>query len=72
MATGTCTSHVWNDGAEQDESDLGMGRRVNARLEHDTDYYRSATSTRTVAPGSRAGFMSRLVRRQEGEGEDGW
>ncbi|KAL9590638.1 MAG: hypothetical protein Q9203_000563 [Teloschistes exilis] len=39
MSTGTCTTHSWNDGAEDDESEPKMGMRVNQRLEDDEDLY---------------------------------
>ncbi|CAG8973298.1 hypothetical protein HYALB_00000060 [Hymenoscyphus albidus] len=32
-ATGTCTVHSWNDGAEEDEGEPRMGYSVNQRLE---------------------------------------
>ncbi|KAF1838815.1 WD40 repeat-like protein [Decorospora gaudefroyi] len=41
-AQGTCTVHSWNDGVEEDEAEPRVGRRVNARLQHDERLYRSA------------------------------
>ncbi|KAF2876907.1 WD40-repeat-containing domain protein [Massariosphaeria phaeospora] len=38
---GTCTVHTWNDGMEDDEAEPVVGRRVNARLEHDERLQRS-------------------------------
>ena len=32
MATGTCTTHSWNDGAEEDEGSPEMGQSVDQRL----------------------------------------
>lgn len=42
MSTGTCTTHCWNDGAEEDEADWGMGLRVNEQLQHDENLYVAA------------------------------
>lgn len=39
MSTGTCTTHSWNDGAEDDEGEPKMGLRVDQRLEVDEDFY---------------------------------
>lgn len=39
MSTGTCTTHSWNDGVEDDESEPKMGLRVNQSLEDDEDLY---------------------------------
>lgn len=39
MSTGTCTTHSWNDGADEDEASPKMGLRVNERLEHDEALY---------------------------------
>ena len=39
MSTGTCTTHSWNDGAEDDEGEPKMGLRVDQRLEMDDDLY---------------------------------
>lgn len=41
MSTGTCTTHSWNDGAEDDEGEPKMGLRVDQRLEMDDDLYDS-------------------------------
>jgi WD repeat-containing protein 23 len=38
MATGTCTIHSWNDGADSDEADPPMGAKVNARLQWDPEF----------------------------------
>ena len=32
MAAGTCSTHVWNDGAEDDEGSPRMGQSVDQRL----------------------------------------
>lgn len=39
MATGTCTTHSWNDTAEDDEGLPVMGERLDDRLRHDEDLY---------------------------------
>ncbi|KAH0538823.1 hypothetical protein FGG08_004599 [Glutinoglossum americanum] len=39
MATGTCTTHVWNDGVDEDEAGPKAGTRVNERLEYDESLY---------------------------------
>lgn len=39
MSTGTCTTHSWNDGADEDEANPKMGLRVNERLEYDETLY---------------------------------
>lgn len=39
MSTGTCTVHSWNDGAEDDEGDMGL--RVDQRLNADPEFYRA-------------------------------
>lgn len=39
MSTGTCTTHSWNDGAEDDEGEPKMGLRVDQRLVVDEDLY---------------------------------
>lgn len=41
MSTGTCTTHSWNDGAEEDEGEPKMGLRVNQRLEANHQLYGS-------------------------------
>ena len=52
MSTGTCTTHSWNDGAEDDEGDPKMGLRVDERLEMDDDLYDSPRSSRNGRPWS--------------------
>lgn len=36
---GTCTTHTWNDGLDEDEGEPAMGARVNAKLQRDPTYY---------------------------------
>jgi DDB1- and CUL4-associated factor 11 len=38
MATGTCTVHSWNDGADTDEAEPPMGAKVNAQLQWDPEF----------------------------------
>ena len=45
MSTGTCTTHSWNDGAEDDEGEPKMGLRVDQRLEMDDDLYDNPRSS---------------------------
>ena len=63
MSTGTCTIHSWNDGADEDESLISMGRRVDHKLEHDPAFY----NTRTRQGSSR---LSRLRNRTIGGDDD--
>jgi WD repeat-containing protein 23 len=44
MSTGTCTTHSWNDGAEDDEGEPKMGLRVDQRLVPDDDLYDDISS----------------------------
>ncbi|KAL8759576.1 MAG: hypothetical protein Q9199_000699 [Rusavskia elegans] len=39
MQTGTCTTHSWNDDADDDEGEPKMGSRVNQLLEEDASLY---------------------------------
>ena len=64
MSTGTCTIHSWNDGADDDESDMKMGRRVDHKLEQDPAFYNTRTRI-----GSRS-TLSRLRRLVGGEDDD--
>ena len=57
MSTGTCTTHSWNDGAEDDEGEPKMGLRVDQRLEMDDDLY---DNPRSVRDGRRSHYRARL------------
>jgi WD repeat-containing protein 23 len=46
METGTCTTHVWNGGVEEDEADPKVGTRVNERLEYEESLYPGRPQTR--------------------------
>ncbi len=39
MSKGTCTTHSWNDGANDDEGEPKMGLRVDQQLKHDDGLY---------------------------------
>ena len=56
MATGTCTVHSWNDGAEEDEAEPIMGTSVNNKLEF-VDAYNNQRSRGTTGT-----LRSRVVR----------
>ena len=62
MATGTCTMHCWNDGAEDDEGTPEMGHRVDSKLGEDpklSDNGVMSTRQRRL----RTGLRSRSVQR---------
>lgn len=69
MATGTCTTHCWNDGAEDDEGLPEMGQRVDAKLREDPNLAdndsRPARRSRL-----RTGLRSRSVRRTRTAGNE--
>ncbi|KAL8763863.1 MAG: hypothetical protein Q9184_000459 [Pyrenodesmia sp. 2 TL-2023] len=69
LSTGTCTTHSWNDGAEEDEGEPKMGLRVNQRLEEDKDLY-----DRPQQPGRISQFRSRLRGQlvRAADDDDGW
>ena len=72
MATGTCTTHSWNDGAEDDEGVPEMGRRVDQKLREDPSLSDNGTRS-TRQSRFRTGLRSQRVqaaRAEEGE-EDG-
>ncbi|MCJ1404199.1 hypothetical protein MMC11_007424 [Xylographa trunciseda] len=75
-STGTCTIHSWNDGAEEDEAEPTMGRRVDQRLQENENLYGDI-------PSSRRNIGSRLRSRgvaavptvtmgDDEEDDDGW
>ena len=61
MSTGTCTTHSWNDGAEDDEGEPKMGLRVDQRLEVDDDLYDNSRLRDRQARGPRTRLRSRRV-----------
>ena len=61
MSTGTCTTHSWNDGAEDDEGEPKMGLRVDQRLEVDDDLYDNPRQRNGQATGPRTRLRSRRV-----------
>ena len=58
MSTGTCTTHSWNDGAEDDEGEPKLGLRVNQNLDIDDDLYDNHVSSQNGRPTSR--YRARL------------
>lgn len=60
--TGTCTIHSWNDGAEDDEGEPKMGRRVDQQLqENESLYGDTLTGVRTSGTDRRSGLRSHGV-----------
>lgn len=60
--TGTCTTHSWNDDAEDDEGDPEMGRRVDQQLrENESLYGDTSTGGRTSGTNLRSRLRSRGV-----------
>lgn len=69
MSTGTCTTHSWNDGAEEDEGEPKMGLRVNQRLEEDKDLYDQPRPSGRMSQ-FRSRLRGRMVRATD-DNEDG-
>lgn len=67
MSTGTCTTHSWNDGAEEDEGDPKMGLRVDQRLEENKKLH---NNPRHVSQGQ-SRPRTRLRRRRIAASDDG-
>lgn len=61
MSTGTCSTHSWNDGAEDDEGEPKMGLRVDQRLVADDELYDNSHSR---GEETRAQLRSRLRSRR--------
>jgi DDB1- and CUL4-associated factor 11 len=61
MSTGTCTTHSWNDGAEEDEADWGMGLRVNEQLQNHEDLFENSRLRNGRTSLFRAGLRSSQV-----------
>ncbi|KAL8889938.1 MAG: hypothetical protein Q9215_002863 [Flavoplaca cf. flavocitrina] len=69
MQTGTCTTHSWNDDADDDEGEPKMGLRVNQLLEEDASLY-----DHSQHGGRTSQFRSRLRSQRvqpTGDGDDG-
>lgn len=65
MATGTCTVHSWNDGAEEDEGQPLMGMSYDGKLEFVDAYNNQRTR------GASGTLRSRIVRpRRQGFQDD--
>lgn len=58
MSTGTCTTHSWNDGAEDDEGFPRMGQRVDQRLQKDSELYSNSRQRGGRADPQRARLSS--------------
>ncbi|KAL8972209.1 MAG: hypothetical protein Q9183_000667 [Haloplaca sp. 2 TL-2023] len=71
MSTGTCTTHSWNDGAEDDEGEPRMGLRVNQRLEEDEDLYDHPRRGNRQSQ-FRSRLRSRMVRATDDDDEEAW
>ncbi|KAL8873357.1 MAG: hypothetical protein Q9174_001159 [Haloplaca sp. 1 TL-2023] len=71
MSTGTCTTHSWNDGAEDDEGEPRMGLRVNQRLEEDEDLYDHPRRGNRQSQ-FRSRLRSQIVRATEDDDEEAW
>ena len=75
MGTGTCTTHSWNDGAEEDEGIPGMGQRVNQKLQRDKRFYDTKQTARRgnrVLPRLRSRFVGSDDLEDDDDGEDWW
>ena len=72
MSTGTCTTHSWIDGAEDDEGEPKMGLRVDQRLEMDDDLYDNPRSLRDgrLMNNYRAGLRSQRVAATNEDADD--
>lgn len=72
MSTGTCTTHSWNDGAEDDEGEPKMGVRVNHRLEEDKDLYDHSQQGGRISR-FRSRLRAQMVRAADDDNDDeGW
>lgn len=67
MSSGTCSIHSWNEGTEDDESGISMGRRVNHQLEPQRQ---SLNNPNRMSMPRRRGLRSQAVNRQGGEDEE--
>ena len=73
MQTGTCTTHSWNDDADDDEGEPKMGTRVNHLLEEDASLY-----DHPQRGGRTSQFRSQLRSQRvpplgdDDDGDDGW
>lgn len=77
MSTGTCTVHSWNDGAEDDEGEPKMGRRVDQKLEENEFLYGDVSqSGRTrggrLGPHVRSRGIGAAAADDDDNDEDGW
>jgi len=70
MATGTCTTHSWNDGAKDDEGEPEMGRRVDEQLKTDRRFYDTPGARRAPTSQYRARLRSQRVAAAGGNDDD--
>lgn len=49
---GSCTTHTWNDGLDEDEGEPKMGNRVDDKLRHNPRFYGMQTEPRSHGPRS--------------------
>ena len=61
MSTGTCTTHSWNDGAEDDEGEPRMGLRVDQKLQIDQELYDTSQPGHRHTTGTRTRMRSRRI-----------
>ena len=74
MATGTCTTHSWNDGAEEDEGVPEMGLRVDQKLQEDPRFSGSgarAAGQSRVRTGLRSQRVQVAMAEEDEEGGNG-
>ena len=70
MGTGTCTTHSWNDGAEDDECEPRMGQRVDQKLKMDMRLYDNSNATSTGQSRFRTGLRSQRLQAAMAEQEE--
>ena len=69
MSTGTCSIHSWNDGTEDDESEIGMNQCVNDKLVPDSIQRNRPGRASSVS--RRSMFRSRAVERDRNSDDEG-
>ncbi|KAL9032730.1 MAG: hypothetical protein Q9214_007838, partial [Letrouitia sp. 1 TL-2023] len=72
MSTGTCTTHSWNDGAEEDEGDPEMGLRVDERLEENRNLYNDPRHGSQQRSGPRTRLRRRRIAISDDDEDDEW
>ena len=61
MSSGTCTIHSWNDGADDDEAEPRMGKRVDEKLRLEMRFYNKSPKNTRTGLGRREGLRSQRV-----------